>query len=201
MFVCDEVMSGFYRTGSKFAFMRFDVKPDIITFAKGSTCGYIPLGGVIVKREIAEYFNDRKMFNGLTYSAHPMGCAAAVATMDEYERLGIEENVKKQGRLLADSLDALEQKHKSVGEVRYIGLFAMIEFVKDKESREPRTPFNGDPEGRMAKLGGMLKAEGFVTYSHENMIIVAPPLIITEKELREAMRILDKVLDAADAMI
>jgi taurine--2-oxoglutarate transaminase len=201
MLVCDEVMAGFYRTGSKFAFMRFDVKPDIITFAKGSTCGYIPLGGVIVKREIAEYFNDRKMFNGLTYSAHPMGCAAAVATIDEYERLGIEENVQKQGKLLASGLDELEAKHKSVGEVRHIGLFAMIELVKDKASREPLTPFNSDPEGYMAKIVGMLKAEGFVTYSHENMFIVAPPLIITEKELRDALRILDKVLDSADAMI
>jgi taurine--2-oxoglutarate transaminase len=201
MLVCDEVMAGFYRTGSKFAFMQFDVKPDMITFAKGSTCGYIPLGGVIVKREIAEYFNDRKMFNGLTYSAHPMGCAAAVATMKEYERLGTEENVKKQGKLLADGLDALEAKHESVGEVRHIGLFAMIEFVKDKASREPLTPFNSDPEGRMAKICSVLKAEGFVTYSHENMIIVAPPLIITEKELREALSILDRALDAADAMI
>jgi taurine--2-oxoglutarate transaminase len=201
MFVCDEVMAGFYRTGSKFAFMQFDVKPDIITFAKGATCGYIPLGGVIVKREIAEYFNDHKMFNGLTYSAHPMGCAAALATMDEYERLGTEENVKKQGKLLADSLDELCAKHKSVGEVRHIGLFAMIELVKDKASREPLTPFNSDPEGYMAKIGGMLKAAGFVTYSHENMFIVAPPLIITEKELRDALSILDRVLDAADAMI
>jgi taurine--2-oxoglutarate transaminase len=201
MLVCDEVMSGFYRTGSKFAFMQFDVAPDIITFAKGSTCGYIPLGGAIVKREIAEYFNDHKMFNGLTYSAHPMGCATAVATMDEYERLGIEENVRKQGKLLADTLDGIEKKHKCVGEVRHIGLFAMVEFVKDKASREPLAPFNSDPEGRIARIGAMLKAEGFVTYSHENMFIVAPPLIITERELKDALHILDKVLDAVDETI
>ncbi|MDR1245580.1 MAG: aminotransferase class III-fold pyridoxal phosphate-dependent enzyme [Clostridiales Family XIII bacterium] len=201
MLVCDEVMTGFYRTGSKFAFMQFDVKPDIITFAKGSTCGYIPLGGVIVKQEIAEYFNDRKMYNGLTYNAHPMGCAAAVATIDEYVRLGIEENVKKQGKLLASGLDELERKHKSVGETRHIGLFAMIELIKDKANREPLTPFNSDPEGCMAKICGMLKAEGFVTYSHENMLIIAPPLIITEQELRDALRIADKVLDDVDAMI
>jgi taurine--2-oxoglutarate transaminase len=201
LLVCDEVMTGFYRTGGKFAFMQFDARPDIITFAKGATCGYVPLGGVIVKKEIAEYFDERKMWNGLTYSAHPMGCAATVATLDEYERLGIETNVEKQGKLLADTLDAIEKKHKSVGETRCIGLFAMIELVKDKASREPLAPWGGDPEGRIAKIGAMLKAEGFVTYSHENMFIVAPPLIITEEELRDALGILDRVLDAADAMI
>ena len=141
------------------------------------------------------------MFNGLTYSAHLMGCAAAVATMDEYERLGTEENVKKQGKLLADGLDAIEKKHKCVGEVRHIGLFAMIEFVKDKASREPLAPFNSDPAGYIAKITGMLKTEGFVTYAHENMIIVAPPLIITEQELRDALGILDKVLDSVDTML
>jgi taurine--2-oxoglutarate transaminase len=201
MLVCDEVMAGFYRTGSKFAFMQFDIKPDIVSFAKGSTCGYVPLGGVIVKKEIAAYFDDHKMFNGLTYSAHLMGCAAAVATIDEYERLGIEENVKKQGKLLADGLDAIEKKHKSVGEVRHIGLFAMIEFVKDKASREPLAPFNSDPDGAMTKIGAMLKAEGFATYAHENMFIVAPPLTITERELSEALGILDRVLDSVDAMV
>jgi taurine--2-oxoglutarate transaminase len=201
MLVCDEVMSGFYRTGGKFAFMQFDVRPDVITFAKGSTCGYVPLGGVIVKKEIAEFFNDRKMFNGLTYSAHPIGCAAAVAAIDEYGRLGIEENVKKQGALLADALDGLAKKHKCVGEARHIGLFAMLELVKDKASREPLAPFNGDPEGRVAKIISMLKAEGFATYSHENMFIIAPPLTITSAELGEALKILDRVLDSADAMI
>jgi taurine--2-oxoglutarate transaminase len=201
LLVCDEVMTGFYRTGSKFAFMRFDAKPDIVTFAKGSTCGYVPLGGAIVKREIAEHFDDHTMYGGLTYSAHPIGCAAALATLDEYERLGIEENVAKQGKLLADTLDEIERKHKSVGEVRHIGLFAMVELVKDKASREPLSPFNRDPEGRIARIGALLKAEGFATYSHENMFIVAPPLIVTGEELRDALRILDKVLDAADAMI
>ncbi|MDR3295191.1 MAG: aminotransferase class III-fold pyridoxal phosphate-dependent enzyme [Clostridiales Family XIII bacterium] len=201
LLVCDEVMAGFYRTGSRFAFMQFDIKPDIITFAKGSTCGYVPLGGVIAKKEIADYFDDHKMFCGLTYSAHLMGCAAAVATLDEYERLGIEANVKKQGKILAELLGAIEKKHKSVGEVRHIGLFAMLDLVKDKATRAPLVPFNSDPEGLMPKILGMLKAEGFVTYSHENMIAVSPPLIITEQELRDAVQILDKVLDSVDAMV
>ncbi|MDR3242898.1 MAG: aminotransferase class III-fold pyridoxal phosphate-dependent enzyme [Clostridiales Family XIII bacterium] len=201
MMVCDEVMAGFYRTGSSFAFRQFDVVPDIVTFAKGSTCGYVPLGGVIVNKAIADFFDDHKMFCGLTYSAHLVGCAAAIATLNEYERLNIEENVKKQGKLLADILDGFEKKHRSVGQVRHIGLLAMVELVRDKATREPIVPFNNDAGGVMPKIIAMLKAEGFATYSHENMIIVAPPLIIAEDELRGAMKLMDRVLDSVDAMI
>jgi len=199
--VFDEVMAGFYRTGSAFAFHQFGVKPDLVSFAKGATCGYVPLGGVIVSEKIAKTFDENKMFNGLTYSAHPMGCAVTVTTLDVYIDEKIEENVKKQGKILGEILDGFEKKHKSVGQVRYIGLFSAIELVKSKETREPLVPFNSDPEGIMNKIIGLLKNEGFSTYSHENMILVAPPLNITEAELREAMAIMDKVLDSVDNMI
>ena len=88
-----------------------------------------------------------------------------------------------------------------MGQVRHIGLFSMIELVKSKETREAIVPFGKDPEGMMGKILGMLKKEGFATYSHENMIMVSPPLIITEEELRKAMAIMDKVLDSVDNMI
>lgn len=199
--VMDEVMAGFYRTGSAFAFHQFNVKPDLVTFAKGATCGYIPLGGVIVTEKIAKVFDEKKMFNGLTYSAHPMGCATTIATIDAYKEENIAENVKKQGKVLADILDEFEKKHASVGQVRHIGLFSCVELVKNKETRQPIVSFNSDPEGLMPKITGMLKVEGFSTYCHENMILVCPPLNITETELREALAILDKVLDSVDNMI
>ena len=201
LMVADEVMAGWYRSGKPFAFMNFDYQPDIITFAKGVTCGYVPLGGVVVKEEIAKFFDDTALGCGLTYSAHPMGCAAAVATIKEYKDQDIENKMKVTGKVLADILDGYVDAHPCVGQVRHIGLFSAIELVKDKETREPLVPFGKDPEGLMKKILGMLVAEGFWTYTHENMIIVAPPLIITEEELREQMAIMDKVLDSVDKMI
>ncbi len=201
LMVCDEVMAGFYRTGKAFAFHNFDMKPDLVTFAKGSTCGYVPLGGVIVSKKIADYFDDHKMFCGLTYSAHPMGCAATVATIKEYKRLDVPGNVKAVGKVLGELLEDLAKKHVCIGQVRYIGLFSAIELVKNQATREPLVAFNNDPDGLMNKIVGMLKVEGFSTYAHENMLLVAPPLIITEKELRDAMKIMDKVLDSVDNMV
>lgn len=201
LMVCDEVMAGWYRTGTCFAFQQFGVEPDLISFAKGSTCGYVPLGGVIVSKKIADHFENNLLLCGLTYSAHPMGCAAAVATLAEYKRLNIADNVKKVGKLLGEILEELLKKHACVGEVRYIGLFSAVELVKNKDTHEPLVPFGKDSEGTMGKIVGMLKKGGFSTYSHENMIIVAPPLIITEDELKEAMKVLDDALCEVDKMI
>lgn len=201
LMVADEVMAGWYRTGKPFAFMNFGYEPDIITFAKGVTCGYVPLGGVIVKEEIAKFFDETALGCGLTYSAHPMGCAAAVATIKEYKDQDVEGKMAVTSKVLAEILDGYVDAHPCVGEVRHIGLFSAIELVKDKETREAIVPFGKDPEGLMKKILGMLVAEGFWTYTHENMIIVAPPLIITEEELREQMAIMDKVLDSVDKMI
>ncbi len=201
MMVCDEVMAGFFRTGKAFAFHNFNIKPDLVSFAKGATCGYVPLGGVIVSEKIAKHFDDNKLFCGLTYSAHPMGCAATLTTVAEYKKQNIAENVKVVGKVLADTLDAMEKKHACVGQVRHIGLFSSVELVKDKATREALVPFNNDKEGLMVKIVGMLKTEGFSTYSHENMILIAPPLNITEEEMKAALAILDKVLDSVDNMI
>jgi len=198
MMVCDEVMTGWGRTGAWFGVNNFDVKPDIISFAKGITCGYVPLGGTIVSKEIASYFDDHLLSCGLTYSGHPIGCAAGLATLDVYEEDNLLENANKMGAVLADILETLKEKHSCVGDVRYIGLFSAIELVKDKATREALVPYDGDSERLMSKINGMLSERGFSTYTHENCIIVAPPLIIKENELSEAMAIMDEVLTIVD---
>ena len=198
MMICDEVMAGFCRTGKMFAFEHWNVKPDIVSFAKGITCGYVPLGGVAVSKEIAAYFNDNTLLCGLTYSGHPLACAAGVAALNYYQAADILGNVQKTGKLLGDILDGFKAKHACVGDVRYIGLFSAIELVKDKETREPLVQYGTDPEGIMGRIIKMLVQKGFITYSHENMILVAPPLIITAEQMMEAMAIMDEVLAAVD---
>lgn len=173
----------------------------MITFSKGVTCGYAPLGGVIVSKKIAEFFDIHKLDCGLTYSAHPLGCAAGVACLNFYEKEHIMDKVKERGKQLGALLEDIKAKHKSVGDVRYIGLFSCVELTKDKATHEPLVPFGKDPEGIMGKIVGMLKAKGFNTYSHEACIFVCPPLIITEEELAENMAILDEVLAEVDKMV
>ena len=185
MMICDEVMAGFGRTGKMFAFENFGVKPDIVTFAKGITCGYVQLGGVVVSKDIAAYFDDHLLSCGLTYSGHPLACAAGVACLNFYKDTNILDNVNRSGAALAECLYTLKEKHSSVGDVRCIGLFSAIELVCDKESREPLVPYGKDPDGKMKKRIGLLKEKGFMTYSHENMILISPPLIITPEQIRE----------------
>lgn len=201
MMICDEVMAGWGRTGKMFAFEHFGVKPDIVSFAKGITCGYVQLGGVAVSKDIAAYFDDHLLSCGLTYSAHPLACAAGIACVNYYKEANILENVNRVGKVLGDILEELKAKHPCVGDVRYIGLFTSIELVKDKQTKEPLVPYGKDPEGRMGKIIGALKAKGFMTYSHENMIFVSPPLIITEEQIREEMKKVDEVLSEVDAAI
>ena len=201
MMICDEVMMGWCRTGEVFACQNWGIKPDIITFAKGVTCGYAPLGGVIVDKKIVDYFDDHKLLCGLTYSGHPLSCAAGVATLDVYKEDHILDNVRAMGKILGEIEEDLKDKHACVGDVRYKGLFSAVELVKDKATKEPLVGYNADKENLMGKICGMLKAKGFSTYTHENIIIVAPPLIIKEDELRTAMTMLDEVLTEVDKMI
>jgi len=198
LMICDEVMTGWCRTGKMFAFEHFDVKPDLVTFAKGVTCGYIPLGGVVVSKEVAAYFDDNFFSCGLTYSGHPLACAAGVACINYYEEAGILENVNKVGKLLGEKLEKLKAIHPCVGDVRYIGLFSVVELVKNKGTKEALVPYGKDPEGVMSKILGMLKERKFMTYTHENMILVTPPLIITEEQLVEELIKLDEVLSIVD---
>jgi taurine--2-oxoglutarate transaminase len=198
LMICDEVMTGWGRTGKMFAFENFDVKPDIVTFAKGVTCGYVQLGGAVVSKEIAAYFDDNLLSCGLTYSGHPLACAAGVACVNYYEEADILTNVNKVGKVLGEKLEEMKASHPCVGDVRYIGLFSAVELVKDKVTKEPLVPYGKDPEGIMGKIIGELKERKFMTYSHENMILIAPPLIITEEQLEEELAKLNEVLGIVD---
>lgn len=198
LMICDEVMTGWCRTGKMFGFQNFDVEPDLVTFAKGVTCGYVPLGGVVVSKKVAEYFDDHLLSCGLTYSGHPLACAAGVACVDYYEKAHTAEHVTQVGKVLGKKLEEMKAAHPCVGDVRYIGLFSALELVRDKTTKEPLVPYGQDPRGVMKKVIGLLKERRFMTYSHENMVLVAPPLIITEEQLVEELAKLDEVLGIVD---
>ncbi len=199
MMICDEVMCGWCRTGKMFGFNNFDVKPDIVSFAKGITSGYVQLGGVAVSKEIAAYFDDHVLQCGLTYSGHPLACAAGIACLNFYDDEHILDKMSKTAPVLASIEDDLKERHACVGDVRHIGLFSAIELVRDKETRESLVPWGADPKGIMPSIIGKLKARGFVTYSHENNIIVAPPLVITAEQIEEEMAKMDEVLGEVDS--
>jgi len=194
LMIVDEVMTGFGRTGKFFAFEHFNVKPDIVTFAKGVTCGYVPLGGAAVSSKIAQYFDDNFLSCGLTYSGHPVGCAAGIAALEYYDKHKIPEYVEKISKKFGALLEELKDKHNAIGDVRYIGLFAAVELVKDRTTKEPVCPYGSDPEGIMKKIAKALASRGFMTYTHENMFLIAPPLIITEEQLTEEMAKADEAL-------
>jgi taurine--2-oxoglutarate transaminase len=196
----DEVMSGFGRTGEWFGVDHWGVAPDIMTMAKGITSGYVPLGAVTVSRAIADEFADRPLPLGLTYSGHPVCMAAGVAAIEVYKEEKLIENAKEKGVLLKEGLEELKAKHPSVGDVRSIGLFAIIELVKDKETKEPLAPWNAKPHemGVMAKVPGAIRERGMFTFSKWNWIFVVPPLVVNETELRDGLDILDEVLDITD---
>jgi taurine---2-oxoglutarate transaminase len=201
LLICDEVMAGFGRTGKMFGFENWGIKPDLVTFAKGVTCGYIQLGGVAVSKKIAEHFEENFLSCGLTYSGHPLACAAGIACLKFYDDAAILDNVSKTGKVLGEELEKLKEKHPSVGDVRYIGLFSALELVKDKKTREPLVPYGKDTAGVMKKIIGKLSAKGFMTYSHENMVLIAPPLIITGEQIVEELEKLDEVLWEVDKEI
>jgi taurine--2-oxoglutarate transaminase len=171
----------------------------MVTFAKGVTCGYIQLGGVAASKKIAEYFDDHMLSCGLTYSGHPLACAAGIAGVKYLLENKIIDNVNARGAELKNALNGLRDKHKSVGEVRAIGLMSAVELVKNKKTREPVVPYGQDPEGIMKKVSGELVKRGFMTYTHENVVIVAPPLIITGEQLTEELAKLDEVLGVVDS--
>ena len=200
LLVDDEVMSGFGRTGEWFGIDHWDVTPDIMVVAKGLTAGYVPLGAVVVSKAIAEHFETRPLPLGLTYSGHPVSMAAGVATIEVYKEEKLVQNARAMGVLLKEGLEELQARHISVGDVRSIGLFAVIELVKDKESKEPLAPWNAKPHemGVMAQVPGALRERGMYTFSKWNWIFVVPPLCISETELNDGLRILDQVLDITD---
>jgi taurine--2-oxoglutarate transaminase len=200
LLICDEVMSGFGRTGKWFAVDNWNVIPDLMTMAKGLTSAYAPLGAVAMRDEIAEYFEDKVFYGGLTYNSHPISLAAAIANINVMKEDRLIENAQEMGIILRHHLNNLGEQHASVGEVRSIGLFSAIEVVRNRESREPMAPFNGtSPE--MNNLKQYLLDHGVYTFIHWNVILVNPPLIINEKQLEEGIKVLDKSLEITDAAV
>lgn len=203
MLICDEIMSGFGRTGKWFAVDHWGVTPDIMTMAKGLTSAYIPLGATVVSDTIAEYFEDRTLYAGLTYNSHPVGCAAAVACINVYKEDGLIENAQRLGEVLKVELEKMKQRHPSVGDTRSLGLFCMVELVKNRETREPMTPFNPKPSelGPMPQLNAFFREQGLFTFVRWNGFFINPPLCITEEQLREGLAIIDRGLEIADRAV
>jgi taurine--2-oxoglutarate transaminase len=199
--VADEVMAGFGRCGEWFAIYRWRVVPDLIAFAKGVNCGYVPLGGVIISERIAESFASKVFPGGLTYSGHPLACATAVACINVYRDEGIIERVRRLGdELIAPALDAIKQRHPSVGDVRGVGMFWAIELVRDRASREPLVPYNaaGADNRPMAEFAAACKQGGLWPFTHFNRTHVVPPLTISEDDLRKGLAIIDEALTVTD---
>lgn len=199
--IADEVMAGFGRCGEWFAVDHWGVVPDLITFAKGVNCGYVPLGGVILSESIASTFAVRPFPGGLTYSGHPLACAAAVACLNVYREDGIIERARRLGeQIVRPALEELRRKHPSVGEVRGLGMFWAIELVRDRASREPLVPYNaaGADNRPMAEFAAACKQRGLWPFVHFNRVHVVPPLTIDEADLRSGLAIIDEALQAAD---
>ena len=201
VFIADEVMAGFGRTGEWFAIDHFDVVPDLMTFAKGVTSGYVPLGGVAISEEIAATFADRAYPGGLTYSGHPLACAAAVATINVMEDEGMVANADRIGaEVLGPGLHELAKRHPSVGEVRGLGVFWAIELVADRKTREPLAPYGGSSPAMNAVISAC-KSGGLLPFANFNRIHAVPACNITDAEVAEGLAMLDKALDVADTYV
>jgi taurine--2-oxoglutarate transaminase len=200
LLICDEVMSGFGRTGKWFAVNHWNLTPDIMTMAKGLTSGYAPLGCVAMKPEIAATFNDKVFEGGQTYNGHPISLAAAIATIEVMKEDRLVERAAQTGQVLADMLAELNDRHPSIGEVRSIGLFGVIELVRNRMTKEPMAPYGGNsPE--IAALKKKLLDDGLFLYTHWHTVLIIPPLIITPEELAEGFTIIDRALEITDKAV
>jgi taurine---2-oxoglutarate transaminase len=201
MMICDEVMAGFGRCGEWFAVNRWKVTPDLITFAKGSNSGYVPVGGVIIKRAIADSFKTRVFPGGLTYSGHPLACASIVASIGIFKEERIIANARHLGDdVIGPGLAKIAEKHPSVGEVRGLGVFWAIELVRDRRTREPLVPFNasGADAKPMGEVMAACKKNGVWPFAHFNRLQVTPPCTTSDDEIREGLAGIDRALEAAD---
>ncbi len=200
LLICDEVMSGFGRTGKWFAVDHWDVVPDLMTMAKGLTSAYAPLGAVAMKGMIAEFFKERVYQSGLTYNSHPISLAAAIANIQVMQQDNIVQNAATMGPVLHHLLTDLGEQHPSIGEVRSIGLFGVIELVRDRKTKEPFAPYNGSSPEMMAVRKFCLD-HGLYIYTHWHTILIIPPLIITEEQLNEGFCVLDQALEITDQAV
>jgi taurine---2-oxoglutarate transaminase len=200
LLIADEVMTGFGRTGTWFAIEHWNVVPDLITMAKGLTSAYVQLGAVGMRQKIADTFQDRPFPGGLTYSSHPVACAAALATIAVYEEDGLIDHARRLGMVMTGRLADLAARHPSVGAVRSLGLFGVVELIRNPKTREPLAPFAGtSPE--MAALGAFFREQGLYTFLRWNYFFTNPPLTTTEAELREGFEIIDRGLAITDRAV
>jgi len=205
LLITDEVMTGFGRTGKMFACEHWDIVPDIMTLAKGINNATLPLGATMVRKEIADYLDDHFFYGGLTQFGNPTSCAAAIATIKVYQEEGLVENSRVLGMKLLGELKKMKQRHPSIGDVRGLGLFAAIEFVKDRKTREPIVPWTVENYEKknplMASVLARLKTDGVTGYSRWNILFIAPPLCITEEQLMEGLSQIDKAVDLVDEAV
>ena len=200
LLIADEVMSGFGRTGKWFAVENHDIIPDMIATAKGITSGYLPLGALIVSDKIAAPFDDKVLFLGLTYSAHPVCCAAGLEVLKIYEDDGLIENTVAMGKYMDAKVEGLKIKHPSIGDWRNTGLLGCIEIVKSRKTKEPMAPYNAKPDemGVMNKVAARLKDLGMYTFVRWNYIFVAPPLCINKEQIDEGLAMISDAVSIAD---
>ena len=203
LLIMDEVMSGFGRTGKWFGFQHHDIVPDMIAMAKGLTCGYLPFGCLMVSDRIAAKFDDAVLSLGLTYSAHPVSCAAALETLKIYEDDNLIENAATMGRYVEQRVEEMKIEHPSIGEFRNTGLLGCIELVKNRNTKEPMAPFNAKPDEMtvMNKVAAKIKELGMYTFVRWNYIFIAPPLCVTKEQIDEGLAIIGEALKIADLEI
>lgn len=203
LLIMDEVMSGFGRTGQWFGFQNHGIVPDMIAMAKGLTCGYLPFGCLQVSEKIAAKYDDALLPLGLTYSAHAVCCAAALETMKIYEDDNLLENARNMGRYMEEQVELLKLKHPSIGDFRNTGLLGCIELVKNRQTKEPMTPFNAKPEEMivMNKVAAKLREMGMYTFVRWGFIFTAPPLIVTKEQIDEGLAMISEALKIADEAV
>ncbi len=200
LLIVDEVMSGFGRTGKWFGINNHGVIPDMIAAAKGLTAGYLPFGALIVSDAIASHYDDKPLMLGLTYSAHPVGCAAALATLNIYEEDNLIENAAEMGQYINEQVELLKAKHPSIGDFRNTGLLGCIELVKNRTTKVPMAPFNAKPDEMviMNQVAAKIKDLGMYTFVRWNYIFIAPPLCITKEQIDEGLAIISEAILIAD---
>ena len=200
LLIIDEVMSGFGRTGKWFGFENHGIIPDMIAMAKGLTSGYLPFGCLMVSDTIAAKYDDTVLALGLTYSAHPVACAAALETLKIYEDDSLIENASAMGKYVSEQVEFLKQKHPSIGNFRTAGLLGCLELVKNRSTKEPMAPFNAKPEEMMImnKVAAKIKELGMYTFVRWSYVFICPPLIVTKEQIDEGLAIISEALLIAD---
>ncbi len=200
LLIMDEVMSGFGRTGKWFGFQNHDIIPDMIAMAKGLTCGYLPFGCLMVSDKIAAKYDDATLPLGLTYSAHPVCCAAALEVLKIYEDDELIENAVAMGKYLDSKIEEMKTTHPGIGNWRNTGLLGCIEIVKNKKTKEPMAPFNAKPDemGVMNKVAAKIRELGMYTFVRWNYVFIAPPLCITKAQIDEGLAIISEAISIAD---